>query len=499
MAQANPTSTPSIPANRLQSQPSSLSIALLKVALVHYHLRTGGVTKVVANQSAALTQQGIEHLILSAGPEPEGLPHVLVPELDYLAEASPDSNRLSQILRDHFVARHGSGPDLWHIHNPTLGKNILFPQLIQDIAESETPLILQPHDFAEDNRPSNYPLLAGEHIYPLAPQIHYAFLNSRDQSRLQEAGLPPAQTHLLPNAVVAPGEPTPPAPSEQTTVLYPVRGIRRKNIGEILLLATLSPPDTRFALPLAPENPKWQPIYQRWQDFAREHKLPVLFNVAGEISPVEGAPNNYQSWLSHSTHLITTSIAEGFGLAFLEPILHQKPLIGRDLPEITDDFRRNEISPGRLYHSIPIPLQKLDQTALRTQLRKHLLKTYTQYNTPFQESHFEAAWEHLTADDIIDFGNLPESFQEQIISEVLTGQANYLHPIRMWLQFVLSQDQTTSTPEQLKPYTLSASQKSLTALYQTALAAPASPPSWLPKSQVLAQYLSPEGFHFLRS
>lgn len=454
----------------------------------------------VANQSAALTQQGIEHLVLSAGPEPEGIPHALVPQLDYLAQAPAIPNRLYQTLLDHFVERYGSEPDLWHLHNPTLGKNILFPQLIQDIAESQTPLILQTHDFAEDNRPSNYPLLTGEHIYPLAPQIHYAFINSRDQSRLEEAGIPATQTHLLPNAVVAPpNEAAPPSSSEQKTVFYPVRGIRRKNLGEILLLSALAPPDTRFALPLAPENPQWQSIYQRWQDFASEHKLPVLFNVTGEISPFKGAPNDYQSWLTHSTHLITTSIAEGFGLAFLEPILHGKPLIGRDLPDITDDFRQNNISPGRLYHSIPIPLYQVDQQALRKHLHEQLIATYSQYNTPFEEAHFESAWQQLTEDKIVDFGALPEPFQEKIISDVLNDHANYLHPIRMWLQFVLSQDKPTSAPSQLKPYTLSASQESLTALYQTALVAPPKAPTWLPKANVLEQYLSPESFHFLRS
>ena len=454
----------------------------------------------IANQSAALTHQGIEHLILSSGPEPEGLPHVLVPELDYLSQAPGDSNRLSQILLDHASAHFGSTPDLWHIHNPTLGKNILFPQLVQDLAESQTPLILQTHDFAEDNRSSNYPLLAGEHIYPLAPQIHYAFLNSRDQSRLEKAGIPVEQTHLLPNAVVAQTcQPDTPAATEQKTVFYPVRGIRRKNIGEVLLLSALAPPNTRFALPLAPENPHWQSVYRRWQDFASKHKLPVLFDVTGKTSPVEGTANDYLSWLRHSTHLVTTSIAEGFGLAFLEPILHQKPLIGRDLPEITNDFRENKISPGRLYHSIPIPLYQLDQEALRKHLRERLLDTYSQYKTPFQESHFEATWRHLTENDIVDFGSLPESFQEQIIADALSGEANYLHPIRMWLQFVLSQKNPTSAPSQLKPYSMRVSQGNLTELYQKALASPTSSPSWLSKNKVLAQYLSPEHFHLLRA
>ena len=147
----------------------------MKVALVHYHLRTGGVTKVITDQSTALTALGIEHLVLSAGPAPVGLPHAEVPELEYLSEAPATANNLHQILLSRCQEHLGGIPDVWHLHNPTLGKNILYPQLITDIAESRVPLILQTHDFAEDNRPSNYPLLLGTKNYPLAP-VSYTHL-----------------------------------------------------------------------------------------------------------------------------------------------------------------------------------------------------------------------------------------------------------------------------------------------------------------------------------
>lgn len=484
----------------LQSLPTSPSIALLKVALVHYHLRTGGVTKVIGNQSTALTQLGIEHLVLSAGPEPKGIPHACVPALDYLAETPENSNRLYQTLLAKFTEHHGFAPDLWHIHNPALGKSTLFPQLIQDIAESQTPLILQPHDFAEDNRPSNYPLLSSEQIYPLAPQVHYAFINTRDKGLLEKAGIPSDHSHLLPNAIaVSPSSNSPQNSSTQKTVLYPARGIRRKNLGEVVLLSALAPDDTRFAVSLAPENQQWKDVHDRWQQFATDHQLPIQLDVTDRIAPIEGATNDYPSWVAHSTHLITTSIAEGFGLAYLEPILHQKPLIGRDLPEITNDFREEGISPGRLYHSIPIPLGTLDQESLKGILRKELQASYTQYGMPFQEAHLEAAWKEMTRDGAVDFGNLPEPFQEKIISDAIAGQAKYLLPLKVWLQFVLDQDHPTSTPDKLEHLSLGQSKKDLRELYQAALSAPATAPTWLPKKQVLSQFLSPQRFHLLRS
>ncbi|WP_411845243.1 hypothetical protein AAFN60_15805 [Roseibacillus persicicus] len=472
----------------------------MKVALIHYHLRTGGVTRVISNQSAALTALGIDHLILSAGPAPANVPHCRIEELDY--QISPDriSNSLFHLLLAACEQHFGGPPNLWHLHNPTLGKSTHFPALVKDLAESQTPLILQPHDFAEDNRPSNYPRLTGDDLYPVAPQIHYAFINSRDQGLLENAGLPPTNSHLLPNAVV--GEELPKAsansPSENL-VLYPVRGIRRKNLGEVVLLAALAPAGTRFAVSLAPENEVWQDVHDRWEQFSQQRNLPVDFNVTDRIPPVEGAGMDYQTWLEHASHLLTTSVAEGFGLAFLEPILKGKPLLGRDLPEITDDFHQEGIQPGRLYQNIPIPLSALDLPTLQNLLRERLLESYQQYGQSFHDDQLEEAWQTLTEGDSVDFGKLPEPFQEEIIQQALAGKTDYLDDLRLWLMETLAETEPTARPEQLGSYSLQRSQADLEALYQTASSAPAGSPSWLNKEEVLKQYLSPTRFHFLRS
>ena len=44
--------------------------------------------------------------------------------------------------------------------------------------------------------------------------------------------------------------------------------------------------------------------------------------------------------MASAHRLVTTSVAEGFGLAFLEPWLFGKGLLGRNLPEITVDFAK---------------------------------------------------------------------------------------------------------------------------------------------------------------
>lgn len=472
----------------------------LKVALVHYHLRTGGVTKVILNQSQALQKLRHPHLVLSAGPAPQGIPHAEIPHLDYLTKDPNDPIPLYQTLLHQCEQHLGGPPDLWHIHNPSLGKNILFPQLIKDIAESQTPLILQAHDFAEDNRPSNYPLLAGEHIYPTAPQIHYAFINSRDRGLLESAGLDPNQTHLLPNAVAPPpiNDSRRDNPNERL-VLYPVRGIRRKNLGETVLLAALAPQNTRFAISLAPENPVWQAVHHHWQTFAQDHQLPIDFAVTDCLPPYPDEECNFQSWIQNSTHLLTTSIAEGFGLAFLEPAALQKPLIGRDLPEITTDFYHQGINPGHFYQQIPIPLTELGRERLHHEFQQQVSNSYQLYKQPLPADELQSGWQHLTQNDVVDFGALPESFQQELILKVLNKEAHPFQNLQAWLAEVLAETQPTATPDSLAHFSLEKSTQDLQELYQAALAAPHEEPSWLSKEKVLAQYLSSSRFHFLRS
>ncbi|MEC9055192.1 MAG: hypothetical protein VX633_07785, partial [Verrucomicrobiota bacterium] len=104
----------------------------MSVALVHYHLRPGGVTRVIERQSEALTSAGIAHVILS-GTRQDGsgkLPDRVVPALDDDTPQEPretGGNPLHEQLVRAATAALGTEPDCWHLHNPTLGKNSQFP------------------------------------------------------------------------------------------------------------------------------------------------------------------------------------------------------------------------------------------------------------------------------------------------------------------------------------------------------------------------------------
>jgi len=70
-------------------------------------------------------------------------------------------------------------------------------------------------------------------------------------------------------------------PSARTNVLYPVRAIRRKNIGELLLWSLLVEDET-FAVTLAPLNPKERASYNVRVSVAKALELPVLFDVGAD-------------------------------------------------------------------------------------------------------------------------------------------------------------------------------------------------------------------------
>ena len=485
----------------------------MSVALVHYHLRPGGVTRVIERQSEALTSAGIVHVILS-GTRQDGsgkLPVQVVPALDYDSPQEPHEtgeNPLhEQLVRAATVAL-GTEPDCWHLHNPTLGKNSQFPDLIAGLAARQTPLILQLHDFAEDGRPENYRgLRLHEKLYPLAPQIRYLTINSRDLFLLRSAGVPPLQSSLLPNAVIAPptsGSETHSGP-DSALALYPVRGIRRKNLGEFCLLSGVATGDASFALALPPQNTRWTSIYERWADTARKLGLPVRMGVIGRLSPHSGTDCSFPNWLGCSTHLITTSIAEGFGLTFLEAAALEKPLLGRDLPEITSDFKGCDSTLRLLYNELLIPRNWVDERRLHELLHNHLDHLYDCSGEPLSDDLVTQTFEALAREKHLDFGNLPEEIQLELLPRALDNPGDVLArkgestlPIREWLGKALNAQSPEIAPD-LSPWAPETYVRTYQSIYREITTCQARRPDWLDRRQLLGKFLTPGRFHFLRS
>jgi len=392
----------------------------VRIAIVHYHLRPGGVTRVI-EQAARLLQQAGHRVVVLAERVPADFPAAVhpVPLLAYDEDREPVSPaELEAALLEAVHARLGGLPDVWHIHNHHLGKNLALPRVVADLARRGERLLLQIHDFPEDFRPYNYRRLK-QHLpeaefarclYPNAPQVHYAVLNGRDRGFLRQAGVPEDRLHWLPNPVWLPASREGVRSWPGRLWLYPTRAIRRKNLGELLLWAVLGGPEDHFATSLAPENPREQVFHRHWVALAESLKLPVTFDLAGRTGW------SFAAMVAAAHCLVTTSVAEGFGMAFLEPWMLGKPVTGRDLPEITVDFTRAGVDLSHLYSRLDVPVAWLGKTALWERLAEALTRLYRDYGLPAPgDALLQRAWRAWVADDRVDFGRLDEPLQSRVI------------------------------------------------------------------------------------
>ncbi len=493
----------------------------MRVAIVHYHLDPGGVTRVIVSASHALTAAGIQHVVLTGdrgvspqavfgASRPESPPVRNIPALGYLTTPGDISAAsLTDTLRTTAREALDGPPDLWHFHNHSLGKNCHIPEVIARLAAAGERLVLQIHDLAEQGRPANYPLIADcRKLYPVSPRIHYAFLNSRDLEVFTAAGLPAENAGILPNPVAARSG-TSPIPASRPAILFaPVRGIRRKNLGELVFLSALAPAGTRFAISRAPLNPEALPVHDTWRKFASSQRLPIGFDVVNHYSPAVGAATTFDSWLEHASHFVTTSVSEGFGLPFLEALALGKPLIGRNLPHLTAEHARHGIRSGHLYDRLLVPADWIDLPILQDYLTADLERTYRAYRRPLSNLTIATTLAALVQDGYLDFGNLPEPLQQAAIERLaeppnrklaLVQLGGKTEPADDWLAAVIADRTPTATPAQLAPYSVGQYQTNITALYAGLLARPAAPVRYLPATGILTAHLAAGSFHFLLS
>ena len=413
----------------------------MRVAILHYHLRGGGVSRVISHACRVLADNGHQTVVIAGEPpasEDISLPiWRTVPGLAYTnADARKGPENAPEALLAELLATArdalGGDPDLWHIHNHSLGKNLALPRIVNLMAHRGMRLLLQIHDFSEDGRPDNYRLLMnglaegnpdalGAVLYPQGDHVHYAVLNCRDHGFLSRSGGIKGQVHLLANAVDFGPEPPLSKPSSRTDeaeerlVVYPTRAIRRKNLGEFLLWSVLGGDNTRWAVTLAPKNPAARPVYEQWVAFAEKHRLPVEFEF-GNSSGLQ-----FAELLRRADAAFTTSVAEGFGLAFLEPWLAGTPLLGRNLPEITAEFTENGVDLSHLYSRLDVPRDWLPREQLRQKLHDAAENSFHSYGRSLPHDFVDRALDAFVQGGKVDFGRLDEELQMQVLERLINS------------------------------------------------------------------------------
>ena len=430
----------------------------MQLLILHYHLNRGGVTRVIENHCRALatlpSSEQPERVVIGYGGRatawndqladelPFPVTMEVVPTLEYDGQTVNATTEGQVAALQHLLSEYGFTPSdsVIHVHNHSLGKNGALPASLIQFASAGWRLLLQIHDFAEDLRPSNYQHLLKSHgsadalhatLYPQATQLHYAVLNTRDRSVLASAGVETNRLHCLPNPVfstskVGGNDAQSPEvreirrrvfkrleiPEGDRYLLYPVRAIRRKNLGELALWSALTP-DATFGMTLAPLNTAERPNYSMWSKFAERIGLPIRFDVGG--SGGISLEDNYAA----CDAVVSTSVAEGFGLVFLEASLADRPLLGRSLPGITDDFISAGIELPGLSDAIWVPMQWIDVDRLKQRYLTWIAELRGAFRLPGAEPKaMRATVDRLFSGDVIDFGRLDSESQKAIVQQV---------------------------------------------------------------------------------
>ena len=376
----------------------TLTSPFMRIAIIHYHLHPGGVSRVIESQVNALMNfVEPDAITLYAGDirgrDMRSGPAIEVYEelsFQYLYENTPAEKMQAQFQEIMQCMKVIAGKnDILHIHNLNLGKNPLLTLAVYRLAGTGIRIVNHCHDFAED-RPENLAFLQSvlrdhfdenlqEVLYPPFENVQYIVLTSKDYDRLAGSGIRTERIHLLPNPVSPRMKGSGAIAKDKVrkqlgidpflpVCLYPVRAIHRKNIGEFILLSVLFHDKASWLITQAPRNPVEIPEYGRWKKFCLDHSIPVVFE-AGNVVDI-------QDLMPASDYCITTSMMEGFGLTYLEPWLEGIPVIGRNIEYCTVDLKRNGLRFPLLYDRFIVPFkgEKTDFKDLDQQQQQQIIQ-----------------------------------------------------------------------------------------------------------------------------
>ncbi len=463
----------------------------MKIAFIHYHLKKGGVTTVLKQQVDAVKDE-CEVLVLTGEiPESPFPAHTIhIPGLGYSrpSQKSPDPKEVTESIIKAIFSKWKDGCDVLHIHNPTLAKNKNFLIILKALQKRKIKLFLQIHDFAEDGRPLSY--FSEEYV----PNCHYGVINSRDYKILLKAGLKKDGLHQIFNTIkhfdFKQNDKTP-----KEYVLYPIRALRRKNIGEAILLSLFFKNKETLVITLPPNSPSDIKSYDEWKKFVKDKNLNVEFDA--------GLKNDFAELVLSSRFLITTSITEGFGFSYLEPWMAKKVLWGRKLHDICLDFEQNGIRLDHLYTRLLVPTEWIEREKFYKKWKSCVLEICTMFNFKIDKEKIEKSFAKITKNDNIDFGLLDEAFQKKIISRLLshkrdTGKLIRLNPYLSYPGDIANKDELIQNNMKavLNSYNKTLYREKLISIYSRVMSKPVS--HCINKNILLSAFLDLEQFSLLK-
>lgn len=409
----------------------------LKIVFLHYHLKPGGVTTVIRHQVEAIKKK-CDTLVLSSGQPRESVGTEVIPvppaayDADIEEKVSP--GELAKSITAAIKQKWKNGCDVLHTHNTNLAKNRNMLKALEILRDQGIRLFIQIHDFAEDGRPDVY---YGEEY---TEDVHYGVINSRDYDILVDAGLKEEGLHLIHNKVSpidmdgGTGDTQAPQDTRGAYVLYPVRALRRKNIGETLLLSLFLKKEQTIGITLPPNSEIDWKSYRLWRAFIDTYG----FNVKLEV----GLHENFADLVRRAPFLITTSLNEGFGFAFLEPWTAGKAVFGRRLDHVCRDFEAKGVNLKHLYDAFYIPFTCIDGEVFYEKWSRSFTRLAKAFRHHVERDELNRAFQGITETGAIDFGVLDENTQMGALLSIKNGKvcACKVRELNPWLDKIRRAD-----------------------------------------------------------
>ena len=348
----------------------------MEIIIAHSHLNPGGVTRIIESQIESLKGCSVR-VVVGDCQDPgnitrRGAELSVLNSLNYLENRNYSDGEAEDMLEKIFNQLKSllKSDSVLHFHNLNLGKNPVVTYAVYLLAKKGYKVFNHAHDFAED-RPANYRFLEAvikgnfkadlkEVLYPDIETYQFGVLNSFDYERLIQYGISKERILWIPNPVTfsAKNDVSDKSGAKsgickelaldpaKLLVTYPVRVIKRKNIGEFILLAEMFHERANFVVTQPPQNPVEIGLYRKWVNFCKKEKINVVFEA--------GTLVDFEKLIIGSDFCITTSYQEGFGMVYLEPWLLNTPVVGRDIDYISRDFKADGFEFPALYSKIVV-------------------------------------------------------------------------------------------------------------------------------------------------
>ena len=378
--------------------------------VVHYHLRPGGVRRIIELALPHIDSTGLaplESVTLASGEMPDAawredlmralqgtrLRFICEPAFRYLSEQRSRPEMIRRRIRSALEGLNETVPPaqtlIW-AQNLGLARNlILSDELAAFSAQHGLALLSHHHDLWFENRWARWSEMRTYGFRSLSSVARASFAAGARVchitiNRLDNAVLSKhlgSRAKCLPNLAqrdrAASRAHTRAAHhwlssqlgDDAPVWIFSTRSLRRKNLAEAVLLTRWLRPEGWFVTTAGVSSREEQGYARRLEAAARRGKWRVRFRLLAEAN---GSAPAIGDLATASEVMLLTSAQEGFGLPYLEAAALRKPLIARRLPNVVPDLLELGFSFPHLYEEILIAPGLLDLKTERARQQKLL-------------------------------------------------------------------------------------------------------------------------------